>query len=169
MILSLAILLLLIIGWHHGWCHGLITEIMYVVGYIILLIIAKTYYQTFGNIISNIMSTFVHQNGTMFNRGMHVLAFLLIFGIGSWLLRLIIRLINKFAKIPLIKQINELTGAAVGVLLVYIIIVIILNLVLLFPHGWLFNQYQHSTLAQMMVNNTPFFTSNWFVQWLQPK
>ena len=71
-----------------------------------------------------------------------------------------------------IKKKGLLFGALFGlifILLVYIIIVIILNLVLLFPHGWLFNQYQHSTLAQMMVNNTPFFTSNWFVQWLQPK
>lgn len=163
MILSLVILLFLILGWR----HGLITEIMYVLGYMFLLIIARTYYQSLGNIISSAIMPFIHQNATLFNRGMHILAFLLIVGIGSWLLRIIIRIINKFARIPLIKQMNEITGAVVGTLLVYVIIVIILNLFLLFPHGWLFDQYQHSLLAQIIVNNTPFFTSDWFIQWLQ--
>lgn len=167
MILSLVILLFLILGWRHGWHHGLITEIMYVLGYVILLIIARTYYQQLGDIISNVIMPFVHQDVTLFNHGMHVLAFLLIVGIGGWLLRIIVHIINKFAKMPLIKQMNEITGAVVGTLLVYVVIVIILNLFLLFPHGWLFNQYQHSILAQTMVNNTPFFTNDWFIQWLQ--
>ncbi|ETO39903.1 putative membrane ancor connecting MutS2 with cell-division Z-ring [Fructilactobacillus florum 8D] len=155
MILSIILLLVMLTAFFHGLHRGFVRELVGFLGVLLVLGFAllttdffAVCYQAIGNLLV-VNHNPVHLN---FYRGLGFFSALLI---ATILVRLLARMLNVVAHVPLIKQFNSLLGGVVGLVTSIILSKILLSGLLLLQLSWLIALYDNSTIAQLLVTSVP--------------
>lgn len=154
MILTLIILLILVGGFFIGLRRGLVFQVVGLTGFIIALAAAYLYFDNLAphlNWIPYPGSTGSYGEGFYYQ----AIAFVIIF-IGIRLLWNILGSALDFvANLPLLNIANRWLGGAFGVVKVYVVIFLLLNLFAFVPNNPVQQTVSDSTLAQTIMQDTP--------------
>ncbi|EUJ44376.1 CvpA family membrane protein [Listeria rocourtiae FSL F6-920] len=93
------------------------------------------------------------------------IAFLLIFLVATIVVHMIASLFKGVTNVPVLRQVNGLIGAALGVLQTYLIVFLILYVGAIFPAEWSQNVISGSSVAEWILKNTPLL-SDAFYKWM---
>ncbi|MGX7417507.1 CvpA family protein [Carnobacterium gallinarum] len=174
--LSIGIIIVLAIGFYGGARRGLVLQVVMTVGYLLSYLIARIYYIKLGANLELFVpypsatenSKFVffdHAMGLELDKAFYnAVAFMLILFVGWLLTRFIGSMLTKLTFFPVIKQANYLGGGILSFLVVYVGIFLVLYVAAMIPMEVIQGALRQSSLAQMIVKNTPIL-SNQIYQW----
>ncbi len=168
MILSTVILLLLIISIVHGHRVGVLSMIISVATYAISYFGAKVSTPIIGGWLTKLFPEIGHGTTTVsgsslsgldlsqfFYRG---IAFIICFIILNVIVRLLLRKLKWFTKLPILGTVDRWAGAILDFVICYVIIFVLLVVFQLYPGGWWQMQLANSDVAQLIIKETPFLT-----------
>lgn len=161
MIFNALIVIVFIFNIHNGFKEGLVKAILKLVARIIALLIAFWYAKDLSQFIFS--QTDLARDSLACNG----ISFLIIFLIVVIGFKIIIRFINQITRLPLLHQVNSLSGAILSFVVTYLLMFLILNVVITIPNDYLFNQYHNSSIAGFIVNETPMISHEIFQKWLR--
>lgn len=176
--LTLFIIILFAIAYYTGARRGLVLQIVYTVGYMLSLSSAKKYYLVLAKKLELIVpypspdpdSKLVFFKSDAFfklDEAFYAgLAFVLILFIGWAMTRFVGIFFHKFTFFPIIKQVNQLGGGLLSLIVVYVGVFFILYLLSMIPLEIVQNAFRGSDLARMIVDKTPYFSSQVFQWWV---
>ncbi|WP_225743577.1 CvpA family protein [Marinilactibacillus sp. Marseille-P9653] len=181
MVFTLIILFLLLISLYSGARRGLILQLVLTIGYSISFYFALQYYQEVSEFVRMLVPypspvsatdnpfvlygreiTFNLDQG--FYNGVGFIGILIIGWIAT---RFVGGLLNFISEIPILKQLNAIGGAIIGLIVQYVGIFLVLFLLSTVPIGWIQNQFESSTIAKKIVSDTPELSSNLYEWWIQ--
>lgn len=174
--LDLIIILILLIGLFVGMRRGFVLQIVHLSGFILAYILAYLY---FGKLAPHLRlwipyPTTVEKNSffsmlnhldleTLYYRA---IAFGLIF-IGTKIaMHLIGSMLDFLADLPFFRTVNKGLGGTLGFIEVYLLIFILLYLGAIMPFFGIEKVVDHSSLAHMIITNTPMFSEKIKDLWL---
>lgn len=174
MVLSTAIVLVLCAAMVRGWHRGLLAVVVSLAIYLITLVVARIIAPVIGQLIAasqpsvNGRTTFAGSlladaNPTVFFY--NGIAFSVIFVVISFLLHHLARQLSWLSRLPVLGTVNSFTGAAVAMIISYLMIYVLLLIFQLWSNGWWQYQFSQSEVARWIVNNTPQLASL-LVNWL---
>ena len=176
--LTLIIVLSLLWGIYTGVRRGLILQVVYTVGYFISFLVAREYYAVVAEKIDLLVPYpsielgkellfYSEQVSFVLDQAFYNgLAFILLLFAGWLVTRFVGSMLNSLAFFPIIKQLNELGGAALGFLIQYIGIFLLLTLASMIPLDFIQQLYVDSDLAAWMVSETPYFSRLIYEWWI---
>lgn len=179
MLLTIAILIILILGVYGGARRGLVLQLVMTVGYLISYFVASHYYKVLGSKLDLLIPYPAASEVTQFsfyNQAVgfgldqafyNGVAFMLILFVGWMLTRFVGGLLNSLTYIPVLKQVNTLGGAALAFIVSYTGIFLILVLLTMLPFDSIQNTFSDSRLAQLIVKNTPILSKQIYEWWIQ--
>lgn len=179
MLLTIAILIILVLGVYGGARRGLVLQLVMTLGYFISYFVASQYYKILGEKLNLFIPYPAASESTQFsfyNQAIgfgldqafyNGVAFMLILFIGWLLTRFVGRLLNSLTYIPVLKQVNTLGGAALAFIVSYTGIFLILVLLTMLPFDSIQKAFNDSRLAQMIVENTPILSKQIYDWWIQ--
>ncbi|WP_283678634.1 CvpA family protein [Lentilactobacillus sp. Marseille-Q4993] len=153
MILDLIIVVIFVAAIISGYRRGFVVEVLNFIGFIAALVIANMYTS---QVTSWVLSTFNLES----QRVVHWLVFLILYVLVWRIVLLLKRVLRPITRIIGLKQLNALAGAAIKFVISYVLVLIGLHIVLLFPSSGLHDQYQNSTVAHYMISETPKIVNN---------
>jgi uncharacterized membrane protein required for colicin V production len=162
--LDLIIVLLLACGFLLGLKRGLILQVVRLTGFIAAYIVAYLYYDDAAPVLKGIIPYPLETTATMHawlenvsveDAFYRAIAFVLLFLVTKIVFTLIGHLLNMFAQIPVLKQVNSLGGAVLGFLEVYIILFIVIFAASLLPEQHVQTSLQDAVLPKFIVEDTP--------------
>ncbi|WP_034550906.1 CvpA family protein [Carnobacterium funditum] len=177
--MTIAILIILALGAYGGARRGLVLQLVLTTGYFISYFVASQYYKALGARLNLLIPYPAASEGTQFSFYNQALgfsldqafyngvAFVLILFVGWLLTRFIGGLLNSLTYIPVIKQLNSLGGAALAFIVSYTGIFLALILLTMLPYDSIQNAFNDSSLAQMIVENTPVLSKQIYNWWIQ--
>ncbi|UQS86785.1 CvpA family protein [Nicoliella spurrieriana] len=157
--LTIIILILLFCGVMIGFHRGLVASLVIIAGYVISFWAAwqfSVYPRHWILTLLQSASPAIVSSIAFF--ATFLVCYLLVMRIG--------RILKTAVQLPILKQINGLLGGVAGFIMCYGLIWISLNFLILQNADWFATQYAHSTVAQMIVNQTPTITHNAIDKWL---
>lgn len=173
--LDLIILLVLVAGLVVGLKRGFIVQVLHLASFIIALIVAYIYYEPLaqkfvlwipypgvtdaGNL--SIVIDSLDLDRTFYR----VLAFAVIFFVVKIVLQILSSIFDFLAYLPVLKSLNKLLGAALGLVEYYLILFIVLYVLVLLPVEFIQNRMSNSILAKLILEHTPLITKmfqNWW-------
>ncbi|WP_208560426.1 CvpA family protein [Marinilactibacillus kalidii] len=180
MVLTLIIILLLLISLYSGARRGLILQLVLTIGYSISFYFALKYYQEISEYVkllvpypSPVSATdnpfvlygkeIVFNLDQAFYNGVGFVGILLVGWIAT---RFIGGLLKFITEIPILKQLNAIGGAIIGVLVQYVGIFLILFLLSVVPLDMIQNQFDASPIARKIVSDTPELSRNVYDWWV---
>lgn len=165
--IDIIIVVLFILGIFTGWRRGFISSLIRLLGFLLSLYIAYHYYEQTAITLKKLFpiditsSQIVNVEQFIYE----IVAFALLF-IGT---RLVISflgsLLNGVFQLPLLKQVNALLGAILGLVEVYLFSVLALFIALIVPIETLHTLLHSSKLAYFIVQNTPFVSEQLMELW----
>jgi uncharacterized membrane protein required for colicin V production len=175
--LDIAIIILLIMGFFIGLKRGFILQLVHLTGFIIAYIIANIYYDqlapkitlwipypSFGNSSTLKLLTGSHNMEDAFYRA---IAFVIIFFAVKILLQIIANMLDFIAHLPILKQLNVWAGGLLGFCEVYLILFILLYIAALIPMEVIQHPLENSTLASEIVKHTPILSQQIKHLWIE--
>lgn len=176
---NIILLIILLLGIYSGARRGLILQAILTVGYIVTWIIALMFHKQVAIVVKNIipfpsnattdqlflynLSTTLHIDDTFYNG----VSFVLILLLGWLVTRLIALTLNRLTHIPIINQVNTLSGAGLGFLCNWIGLYVILTILSLVPFASVQDIFTGHSLATIIVKHTPII-SEWIIKlWSQ--
>lgn len=163
--LDTILIIVLTLGFLIGIKRGFIMEVIHITRYIIAYIAASIYYDElalklrlwipYPNFDNHTTFKLLADNGNMETAFYRAVAFVLIFIAVIILLRIIGRMLNVMAHLPILKQVNVLAGGALGFCEAYLLLFILLYIAAFVPITAVQNLLEHSSLAKTIVNHTP--------------
>lgn len=176
MLLNIIILFLLLAGFFIGFRRGLILQLIHLAGFVIAYVVAFLYFKDFADTLKLWIpypSSFSHNQMFSFLGHMDVetafyraIAFVLIFIAVKIVMNIIGSMLDFLAELPLIRTVNHSLGAAFGFVEIYLVLFILLYVGALAPINGLQTAIDHSSLAHMIINNTPVFSEKVKDMWL---
>lgn len=170
MVLSTVILLLLIVSAVHGHRRGFLAMFISLLTYVISYLGARLVAPVVGDWLTNLFPEINHGTATItgtaleslnlsqfFYRG---LAFIVSFVVLTIIIRLLLRRLKWFTKLPILGTVDRWVGALLNLVICYVIIFILLMVFQLYPAGWWQMQLANSDVAQLIINETPFLTQS---------
>ena len=167
MILSTIILLLLLISVIRGYRIGLLSMVISVLTYFISYFGAKYLAPLTGNLLMILFPEINHSTAIsgeslaslnfnqFFYRG---IAFIISFTVLTMIIRVLLRRLKWLARLPILGTIDRWIGAAIDLIICYVIIFIVLMVFQLYPAEWWQVQLANSEVAQLVIKETPFLT-----------
>jgi len=174
---NILILGLLIFGLLMGLKRGLILQSVHLFGFIISFIIAVIYYDRLSPHLS-LWIPYPELSGdsswaaflqslpleTGFYNG---IAFVVVFFAAKIVLQILASMIDFIAELPLLNSVNRILGAVLGFFEVYLILFVLLYILALIPLELIQSALDQSSLAQAIVEKTPYFSGKvkdlWFM------
>lgn len=167
--ISLLLLIILLFGFLRGLKRGFILQLMHLVGFILAFIVSTVFYKKIAVILSHWIP-YPELNGStmwaIFDSAMPLesafyngIAFVLIFFITKIILQIIASMLDFLAQLPLLRTINKLLGAVLGIFEVYFVMFIILFLAALVPVEKVQTLIDNSLVAKIIIENTPFLSN----------
>lgn len=183
--LTFFILVILLFGFYVGYRRGLMLQIVYTFGYMVAYLIAMGNYKALAAQLElyvpypsagpdSKLVFFNHELSLELDKAFYAaVAFLLIIVFCG----LIVQFLAVFAKgltyIPIVKQVNEIAGGLLNVVMVYVGVFLVLMTLSMLPIDAVQNQFRASGLAQGIVKNTPVFSNQikklWVERMIPPK
>ena len=176
---TLLIIAVLAIGFVVGLRRGLILQLVHLLSLIVALVVAKLYYKDLGPKLEmwvpfpssadtdsslKMLFNITDLDSAFYN----AIAFFIIFIAVKIALQLIGSMLDFLAQLPLLKQFNHLAGGALGFIEVYLGVFIIIFIAAMLPIASLQEMIQSSSLAEMIILDTPFL-SDWVTKlWFHP-
>lgn len=173
--LDIAIVIILIFGFLIGLKRGFILQLIHMIGLIAAFIIAFMYYDELapklrlwipypgvesGNTINMVL------DGVGFDEAFYrAIAFAIIFFAVRIVLSIIGSALDIVASLPILKTLNFWAGGILGFLEIYLLMFVIMYIAALLPIVDVQAALNHSTLAQGMLNNTPYFSEEVKKMW----
>lgn len=180
--LSLALIVLLILGFFIGLKRGFILQLIHMIGFIIAFIIAYTYYGElapklrlwipFPNFEAGKTLTMVLDGvGVGLDEAFYrAIAFAIIFFAVRIVLAIIGSALDIVASLPIIKTFNVLGGGILGFIEMYLLVFIIMYIAAMLPIPSIQTALADSALAEAMLNKTPYFSAElkkWWIDYIQ--
>jgi uncharacterized membrane protein required for colicin V production len=175
--LDLAIIILLIMGYFIGLKRGFILQLVHLSGFIIAYIVANVYYDqlapkltlwipypSFGN--SAPLKLFAGSSN-MEDSFYRAISFVIIFFAVKVLLQIIGNMLDFVAHLPILRQLNVWAGGLLGFCEVYLILFILLYIAALIPMEVIQNPLQNSILASEIVKHTPILSQQIKHLWIE--
>jgi uncharacterized membrane protein required for colicin V production len=159
MILTIVILILLGHALFRGFRRGLVLELIYAAGYILVLVFARTYASALGAQLERWLTI---------SSVSYSVAFMLLTSIGWIAIHYIGRLSRVITFLPVIKQVNSIAGGAVGVVITYLILFVVLLVSTVIPNEQWQAQLKESVVAQAMITKTPQLGENLLQKYFFP-
>ncbi|MBO9130581.1 CvpA family protein [Bacillus sp. 165] len=162
--LDVLIVLLLVLGFFFGLKRGLILQVVRLAGFVAAYIVAYVYYDDIAPVLKGIIPYPLETTVTMHTWLEQVnvedvfyqaIAFVILFIATKIVFMLAGNLLNMFAQIPVLKQVNSFGGALLGFLEVYVILFIVMFALSLFPQQHVQASFQKSVLPKLIVEDTP--------------
>ncbi|WP_430536149.1 CvpA family protein [Listeria rocourtiae] len=174
MVLNVIILILLIGGFFNGYRNGVLRQLIITIGYLLSFFVAYKYYEALAPHITFIPYPELDKSNDFYalletlhteNAYYNSIAFLMIFLVATIVVHMIASLFKGVTNVPVLRQVNGLIGAALGVLQTYLIVFLILYVGAIFPAEWAQNAISGSSVAEWILKNTPLL-SDAFYKWM---
>ncbi|MDA1477544.1 CvpA family protein [Bacillus changyiensis] len=164
--LDIIIIILLLSGLLIGLKRGFIRQCIRLVTFIVAIAVAGVYYRDLAPKLGWIpapdfsggQAAFSFFNGSLKDAYYNMIAFLILFILTIILLRIAASFLDAVARIPVIKQVNQILGALLGFVEIYLFVFIILFVGALLPIDELHSMMASSMLADLVVHKTPFLS-----------
>lgn len=175
---SLIILILLIFGFFMGLKRGLILQTLHLVGFIAAFVVASIYYDVIASQLTywipypelsseNALTTFIN-SPYVENAFYNSIAFAIIFFSVKVILQIIASMLDFVASLPILRLLNNVAGAFLGFLEVYLILFVLLFILALTPVEQIQTWIDQSSLALFIIEDTPYLSEKirtlWFVE-----
>ena len=176
--LTIIILIALFIGVYAGVRRGLILQIVHTVGYVLSFYVAKNYYLSLSENLEMLIpysqpgigdQMVYYDTLEKLNLDLafyNALSFLIIIAAGWLVTRILGYMLNSLTFLPVLKQINNLGGAILGFLMQYLGVVLLLSFLTFIPFAFIQNQLAESSLANWIIQNTPYLSSTVYEWWI---
>lgn len=173
---NLALLIILVIGFFIGMRRGFILQLIHMIGFIVSLIVAYMYYDEltpklrlwipYPNFDADNTLKMV-LDGINFDEAFYrAIAFAIIFFAVRLVLGIIGSALDIVASLPILKTLNVWAGAVLGFIEMYLFIFFLLYMAALLPIASIQTALADSSIAEYMLNKTPFFSAEikkwWF-------
>ncbi|MDP4085370.1 MAG: CvpA family protein [Bacillota bacterium] len=175
--LSIAIIILLIVGFFTGLRRGFILQAFHLVGFIIAYAVADIYYTKlapkltlwipYPNFGNNSSLKLLSSNGHMEDAFYRAVAFVIIFLAVKIVLQIFGAMFDFIAHLPILKQLNIWAGGLLGFCEVYLVIFILLYIAALIPMEVVQKPLENSFVATEIVKNTPIFSQQIKHLWIE--
>ncbi|WP_027964647.1 CvpA family protein [Halalkalibacillus halophilus] len=176
--LDIILFILLILGFLIGLKRGFILQIFHLLGFIVAFIVAWLYFRDLASVIElwipnpNLSDdhfwSSLAGNASISDAFYNGIAFVFIFFVVKILLQVLANMLDFVANIPILKSVNNLLGAIVGFIEMYLIIFFFIFFVSLVSIGFIQDAIQGSFIAQFIIESTPLFSERikdlWFTQ-----
>lgn len=169
--LDLILMILLLFGLFIGLNRGFILQLFHLIGFITAFIIAATYYDDLANrlelwipykeLSENIWPEFL-QGIPIEMAFYNIISFAVIFFAVRIILQIVASMLDFVAAIPLIKPVNKILGAVLGFVEIYLIAFILLYVLALTPIETVQSSINNSSLALLILEQTPYFSNKLF-------
>lgn len=175
---SLIILILLIFGFFMGLKRGLILQTLHLVGFIVAFVVASVYYDVIASRLTfwipypelssdSALTTFIN-SPFVENAFYNSIAFAIIFFSVKVILQIIASMLDFVASLPILKSMNNIAGAILGFLEVYLILFVLLFILALTPIEQIQHWIDQSSLALFIIEDTPYLSEKvktlWFME-----
>ncbi|MDQ0157367.1 CvpA family protein [Robertmurraya andreesenii] len=175
--LSLAIFIVLIFGFLIGLKRGFILQLIHITGFIIAFIVAYIYYGDlapkltlwipYPNFSTDSTFQLLLDNGHLEAAYYNAISFVGIFLAVKIAMQIIGNMLDFVANLPILKTLNVWAGGILGFLEVYLVIFILLYIAALLPVDAVQDALGDSFLAKMIVEHTPYFSSQIKELWIE--
>ncbi|MFD1706365.1 CvpA family protein [Siminovitchia sediminis] len=178
--LTLALLVLLVIGFLVGLRRGFILQLIHMVGFIISFVVAYIYYDDlapnlrlwipYPDIDPGNTLEMVFEGVGLDEAFYRAVAFVLIFFAVRIILGMIGSALDFVASLPVLKTLNVWAGGILGFLETYLLLFILLYIAALLPIPTIQGAINGSFLAQWMIHYTPFLSEGlreWWIDYIQ--
>ncbi|MFD1067455.1 CvpA family protein [Oceanobacillus locisalsi] len=173
--INIIIMILFIFGIMMGLKRGFILQLFHLTGFIIAFIVAVMYYSPVAERLSlyipypdlssdGAWSSFL-ENLPVEDAFYNAISFALIFFAVKFILQIIASMLDFVAAIPIISFVNKILGAVLGFIEIYLISFIILYILALTPVGGVQEAIQGSSLAMLIIEQTPYFSERIYELW----
>ncbi|MFS0882300.1 CvpA family protein [Metabacillus niabensis] len=175
--LDLVLLIIFIFGILVGLKRGFILQFVHLTGFIVAYIVAYQYFDDFapklklwvpypmsndGPVILSLL------NGEDLEGAYYrAVAFVILFIGTKIVMQIIGSMLDFVALLPILKQLNRWAGSILGFLESYLVVFILLFIGALLPVEQLQQLLDHSILADLIVNHTPYFSDKVNELWIQ--
>lgn len=178
--LSLALLIIMVIGFFVGLRRGFILQLIHMIGFIIAFILAYIYYDELapklrlwipypdfdpGKTLQMVL------DGVGMDEAFYrAIAFVIIFFAVRIVLGIIGSALDFVASLPILKTLNVWAGGILGFLETYLMLFILLYIAALLPIPAIQDAINGSFLAKGMINYTPFLSAElkkWWIDYIQ--
>lgn len=166
--LDLIILIVLLAGFVIGLKRGFIVQVLHLTSFIIALIVAYVYYKPLAEkFVLWIPYPGITDTGSLaividrldLDRTFYqVLAFSVIFFTVKIALQILASIFDFLAFLPVLKSLNKLLGAVLGLVEFYLILFIVLYVLVLLPIDVIQTKMDRSILAGVILEHTPIIT-----------
>lgn len=174
--LDLAIFIILVFGFLVGLKRGFILQLIHLTGFIIAFIVAHMYYDKlapkltlwipYPNFSADATFQLLLDNGHLETAYYNAISFVAIFLATKIALQIIGNMLDFVTNLPILRTLNVWAGGFLGFIEVYLILFIILYITALLPLGNIQSVLGDSALAKMIVEHTPYFSSQIKELWI---
>lgn len=176
-LLDWIILSLLVIGLFWGYSKGLILQLFQLLGWLLAFIIAYIGYDTVAPLLRTVIpfpqstdtSAFSYATETfqLENMFYSALAFCLLFFLSRIAISYLARLLHFVSSLPILNMANRVSGAIIGFLTTFVILLILINVLYVMPSSAIHEQLNQSNLVQILAKDTSFIYSIFQKLWKQ--
>ncbi|MGC4376165.1 CvpA family protein [Fictibacillus sp. Mic-4] len=166
--LSLIIIVLLIIGFFVGLKRGLIMQVFHLTSFIIAFFIAYHFYDNiapqikllvpYPSVSSDSSMALILKSVETEKMYYNAISFAILFFGTKIILRIVASMLTFLADLPILRTVNRWLGGLLGFVEVYLVLFILLSIASLIQTGQVQHYYESSSVAQAMVNHTPYFS-----------
>lgn len=178
--LSLALLILMVIGFFVGLRRGFILQLIHMIGFIISFIVAYIYYDElapklrlwipYPDFDPGKTLEMVLDGVGMDDAFYRAVAFVIILFAVRIILGIIGSALDFVASLPILKTLNVWAGGIMGFLEIYLMLFILLYIAALLPIPAIQDAINGSFLAKGIINHTPFLSAElkkWWIDYIQ--
>ncbi|MBP1156824.1 MULTISPECIES: CvpA family protein [unclassified Paenibacillus] len=167
--LDWGVLVMVAVGMVLGFSRGFVAQLLSIAGLFVAYLIAFAFYDEVAPLVRSMLAFSGHetyQHYEFLAQELHLdtyvynaLAFaILLFGV-KIAFSIAGRLFNLLASTPGLKQVNQWSGATLGILEAALIIIIIVHVMTVLPNDTAQRLLKHSIAAPYILENTPVFTN----------
>lgn len=175
--LDIILLILLIGGIIVGAKRGLVVQLIHMIGFIAALVVAYLYYKPLAEyfvlwipypaVSDDSTFTIAIEQLDLDQTFYQLFAFALIFFVVKFGLQLLASMFDFLKYLPVLGFISKILGAVLGFVEVYILLFIFVYVFALLPLDFVQNHLENSSIAQMMLEHTPYFSEKvkewWYI------
>lgn len=176
--MTLGIVFFLLIGVFSGYRRGLLLQLILTIGFVVSYYFAGKYFLELSDYLqlmipyptASLNNSFVFYSDTLglqldeaFYNG---ISFLVILFVGWLLTRVVGGLAQGVRYLPLVKQVNSIGGAALGGIVMYVGIFLMLFILTMLPIDFIQNQFANSSLAKLIIEDTPALSEQIYTWWV---
>lgn len=174
--LDLAVIVILIFGILIGLKRGFILQLIHMIGLIIAFITAYVYYEDLAPKLRlwipypDLNSTGAIKmvlDGVSFDEAFYrAIAFAIIFFAVRIILAIIGSALDIVASLPILRTLNMWAGGILGFLEIYLLLFVVIYIAALLPIVGIQTALNDSTIAEGILKNTPYFSSEVKKMWI---